>query len=45
MLSILLIPFLAAMFLAINMGDSGSSPSFSAAYGANIIRKDLMLML
>jgi len=42
MLSILLIPFLAAMFLAINMGGSGTSPSFSAAYGANIIRKDLI---
>ena len=42
MLSILLIPFLAAMFLAINMGGSGTAPSFSAAYGSNIIRKDLI---
>jgi len=42
MISILLIPFIAAMFLAINMGGSGTAPSFSAAYGANIIRKDLI---
>lgn len=42
MISILLIPFLVAMFLAINMGGSGTAPSFSAAYGANIIRKDLI---
>ena len=38
----LLIPFLAAMFLAINMGGSGTAPAFSAAYGARIIRKDLV---
>ncbi len=37
--SYLLIPFLVAMFLAINMGGSGTAPSFSAAYGANIIRR------
>jgi sulfate permease len=42
MYSVLLIPFLVAMFLAINMGGSGTAPSFSAAYGANIIRKDLI---
>lgn len=35
----LLIPFIVAMFLAINMGGSGTAPSFSAAYGANIIRR------
>lgn len=35
----LLIPFLVAMFLAVNMGGSGTAPSFSAAYGANIIRR------
>lgn len=40
MVSLLLIPFVTAMFLAINMGGSGTSPSFSAAYGSNIIRKD-----
>jgi sulfate permease len=37
--SYLLIPFIIAMFLAINMGGSGTGPSFSAAYGANIIRQ------
>ncbi len=38
----LLIPYLIAMFLAINMGGSGTAPAFSAAYGANIIRKNLI---
>jgi sulfate permease len=38
----LLIPFLVAMFLAINMGGSGTGPSFSAAFGANVIRKSLI---
>lgn len=38
----LLIPFLVAMFLAINMGGSGTGPAFSAAYGANIINKSLI---
>ncbi len=38
----LLIPFLVAMFLAINMGGSGTAPAFSVAYGANIIRKSLI---
>lgn len=42
MFSILLIPFLFAMFLAVNMGGSGTAPSFSAAYGADLIRKDLI---
>jgi sulfate permease len=37
-----IIPLLIAMFLAINMGASGTSPSFSAAYGANIIRKQFI---
>ncbi len=40
MFSILLIPFLAAMFLAINMGASGTAPAFSAAYGAGLIRRE-----
>jgi phosphate/sulfate permease len=40
MFSILLIPFLAAMFLAINMGASGTAPSFSAAYGAGLIPRE-----
>lgn len=38
----LLIPFTIAMFLAINMGGSGTAPAFSAAYGANIIKKSLI---
>ena len=38
----LLIPFLIAMFLAINMGGSGTGPSFSAAFGANVLRKNLI---
>lgn len=40
--SILLIPFIIAMFLAINMGGSGTAPSFSAAYGSNMLRRDLI---
>ncbi len=42
MISIYIIPLLVAMFLAINMGGSGTAPSFSAAYGANLIRRDLI---
>ena len=38
----LLIPFIIAMFLAITMGGSGTAPAFSAAYGANVIRKSLI---
>lgn len=38
----LLIPFLIAMLLAMTMGGSGTAPSFSAAYGANVIRKTLI---
>ncbi len=38
----LLIPFLISIFLAINMGGSGTGPSFSAAYGANVIRRSLI---
>jgi len=30
------------MFLAITMGGSGTGPAFSAAYGANVIRKSLI---
>ncbi|MBN1968416.1 MAG: inorganic phosphate transporter [Candidatus Delongbacteria bacterium] len=40
--NILTIPYLLAMFLAVNMGASGTSPSFSAAYGANIIKKSII---
>jgi len=42
MFSYLLIPFLVAMFLAVTMGGSGTGPSFSAAYGANVLRKSLI---
>ncbi len=35
----LTIPFLLAMFLAVNMGGSGTAPAFSAAYGSNVIRR------
>jgi sulfate permease len=38
----LLIPYIAAMVLAITMGGSGTAPAFSAAYGANVIRKSLI---
>jgi len=34
-----IIPFLISMFLAINMGGSGTGPAFSVAYGANVLRK------
>ncbi|MBS4013549.1 MAG: inorganic phosphate transporter [Bacteroidetes bacterium] len=38
----ILMPFIIAMFLAITMGGSGTGPSFSAAYGANVIRKSVI---
>lgn len=38
----LMIPFLIALFLAINMGGSGTAPAFSAAYGADLIKKSLI---
>ena len=41
MFNIILIPLLIAMFLAVNMGGSGTALAFSAAYGANLIRKDI----
>jgi len=37
-----LIPLLAAVFLAINMGGTSISPAFSAAYGSNVIRKSMI---
>jgi len=37
-----LIPFIIAIFLAINMGGSGTAPAFSAAYGANVIKRNLI---
>jgi len=42
MFSHLLVPFLVAMFLAINMGGSGTGPAFSVAYGTNAINKRLI---
>lgn len=42
LLSHLLIPFILAMFLGITMGGSGTAPAFSAAYGANVIKKSLI---
>jgi sulfate permease len=42
MISIYIIPLLVAMFLAINMGGSGTAPAFAVAYGANMIRRDLI---
>ena len=42
MFTMLLIPFLVAMFLSINMGGSGAAAAFSAPYGAKLIRKDLI---
>lgn len=38
----LLIPFLMAMFMAVNMGGSGTAPAFSAAYGAGVIRRTII---
>ena len=38
----LLIPFILAMFLAMTMGGSGTGPAFSAAYGANVVRRGLI---
>ncbi len=38
----LLIPFIIAIFLAVTMGGSGTGPAFSAAFGANVIRKSLI---
>ena len=45
MLTLILLPFLLAMFLAINMGASGTAPSFAPAYGANLIKKHQIAML
>jgi sulfate permease len=41
----LLIPFIVAAFLAVNMGASGTAPAFSAAYGAKVIKKNLVPLL
>lgn len=36
------VPFILGMFLAFNMGGSGTGPAFSSAYGANVIRRSLI---
>ncbi len=38
----LLLPLLVAMFLALNMGGSGTAPSFATAFGSGIIRRSLI---
>ncbi len=42
MVTIFIIPFVIAMFLAVNMGGSGTAPAFSAVYGADILKKSLI---
>ncbi|MEI7424124.1 MAG: inorganic phosphate transporter [Prolixibacteraceae bacterium] len=42
MLNGLLLPLLVAMFLGLNMGGSGTAPSFATAYGSGIIRRSLI---
>lgn len=36
------LPLIIAVFLAINMGASGTAPSFAAAYGANLVPRNLI---
>jgi phosphate/sulfate permease len=38
----LLLPLVVGIFLAMNMGASGVAPSFSAAYGSNVLRKTVI---
>ena len=45
MISHLFIVFLIAYFLGMNMGGSGIGPSFSAAFGVDIIRKSVIFGL
>ena len=42
---VFLVPLLVAIFLAMNMGGSGTAPAFSAAYGANVIRRETIPFL
>ncbi len=37
-----ILPLIIAFFLAVTMGGSGTAPSFSAAYGANLIPRSLI---
>lgn len=41
----LLIPILLSVILAINMGGSGTAPSFAAAYGVGIVRRSMIPIL
>lgn len=38
----ILIPLLVGIFLAINMGASGVAPAFSAAHGANLLKRTVI---
>lgn len=42
MLDGLLLPLLVALFLGINMGGSGTAPSFATAHGSGILRRSLI---
>ncbi|MCB9230872.1 MAG: inorganic phosphate transporter [Bacteroidia bacterium] len=42
LITLLTLPFLLAMFLAINMGASGTAPAFSPAYGANVLKQSII---
>ena len=42
LLSHLLLPYIIAIFFALTMGGSGTAPAFSAAYGANVIKKSFI---
>lgn len=37
---LLLIPILIALFLAVNMGASGTAPAFAAPHGASLVRRE-----
>lgn len=41
----LIVPLALSIFLAINMGGSGTAPSFAAAYGSGTIRRNLIPIL
>lgn len=38
----LTLPFLLSMFLAVNMGGSGTAPAFSAAFGSDVIKRTMI---
>ncbi|MDX5346836.1 MAG: inorganic phosphate transporter [Hymenobacteraceae bacterium] len=45
LISVLLIPLLVAMLLAVNMGASGTAPAFSTAFGSRLIKKTYIPLL